>query len=73
VYTFFFYLQRHNTWQALVIAMIFALHPMHVESVAWVSERKDLLYTGWFLLSLLFYLFYTKTEKKTHYSRKPRQ
>ena len=37
------------------VAFIFALHPMHVESVAWVSERKDVLYTAFFLLSLLFY------------------
>lgn len=37
-------------------ALIFAIHPMHVESVAWVSERKDVLYTFFFLLSAIYYL-----------------
>ena len=36
-------------------AFFFGIHPMHVESVAWVSERKDVLYTFFFLGSLLFY------------------
>jgi len=36
-------------------AFFFGVHPMHVESVAWVSERKDVLYTFFFLLSLGFY------------------
>jgi tetratricopeptide (TPR) repeat protein len=45
-----------NTRSALVTAALFALHPMHVESVAWISERKDVLYTAFFLGSLLMYL-----------------
>lgn len=40
----------------LVTSAVFALHPMHVESVAWVSARKDPLYTLFFLLALLVYL-----------------
>ncbi len=43
---------------ALVVTVLFAIHPMHVESVAWVSERKDVLYTAFYLLSLLVYLRY---------------
>ena len=37
---------------ALVVALLFAVHPMHVESVAWVAERKDLLSTGFLLLAM---------------------
>ena len=41
---------------ALISAAVFALHPMHVESVSWVSERKDLLYSIFYLNALIFYL-----------------
>ena len=41
-------------------AAVFALDPMHVESVAWVSERKDLLYAFFFLAAWVCYLFYLK-------------
>jgi len=41
-----------------ITALYFGIHPMHVESVAWASERKDVLYTLFFLLSLLCYLRY---------------
>jgi hypothetical protein len=44
-------------------ALIFGIHPMHVESVAWISERKDVLYTFFFLLSLLSYLRYLDRQK----------
>ena len=43
---------------ALVVCILFAVHPMHVESVAWVSERKDVLYSMFYLWSLLIYLRY---------------
>ena len=44
---------------ALVTALFFGIHPLHVESVAWASELKDLLYTLFFLASLIFYVKYT--------------
>ncbi len=44
---------------------LFGLHPLHVESVAWVSERKDVLYAFFYLLSLLYYLRYAKAEPGT--------
>lgn len=41
-------------------ALIFGLHPVHVESVAWVTGRKDVLYSAFYLLSVIFYLMYLK-------------
>ena len=56
--------------QALIVAgvasLLFGLHPLHVESVAWVSERKDLLCAFFFLLSILSYLSYTSSVVKRH-------
>ena len=47
-------------------AALFAVHPMHVESVAWVSERKDVLYTFFFLAGIIAYIQYLeRTEKRT--------
>ena len=43
---------------ALIVALLFGIHPMHVESVAWISARKDLLYTAYLLMGLLVYLKY---------------
>ncbi|MEI6900727.1 MAG: hypothetical protein WCL00_12685, partial [Bacteroidota bacterium] len=45
-------------------ALLFGIHPMHVESFAWVTERKDLLYGLFFLLSLISYLKYLKEQEK---------
>ena len=44
-----------STWRSAVVAALFAVHPLHVESVAWVSERKDTLSTLFFLLCLIAY------------------
>ncbi len=43
---------------AFITSILFGVHPMHVESVAWISERKDLLYALFYLGSLLVYLSY---------------
>lgn len=48
---------------ALIAALLFALHPMRVESVVWISERKDLLFTLLSLSSLLLYIEYLKNNK----------
>ncbi|HEY6137159.1 MAG TPA: tetratricopeptide repeat protein [Thermoanaerobaculia bacterium] len=54
----FFVLRRatQRLWPSAVVAALFALHPLHVESVAWISERKDVLSAFFFLLALWFYL-----------------
>ena len=52
VFYFILQLSSGKNYVAAFTALIFGIHPMHVESVAWVSERKDLLYTLFFLLSL---------------------
>jgi len=49
---------------AFFAALVFGIHPQHVESVAWVSERKDVLSGFFFLLSLILYLKYAERNKK---------
>lgn len=51
---------------AAIGALIFGIHPMGVESVAWVTERKDLLYTFFYLASLIAYLRYLKTDHRSY-------
>ena len=46
-------------WQSAFVAALFALHPLHVESVAWVAERKDVLSTFFWMLTMWVYLSYT--------------
>ena len=46
--------------ESAAVAALFALHPLHVESVAWVSERKDVLSTFFFMLTLLAYPGYVE-------------
>ncbi len=48
------------TWRSAFVAALFAVHPLHVEPVAWVSSRKDVLSTFFGLLALLFYARYAK-------------
>jgi tetratricopeptide (TPR) repeat protein len=47
-------------WRSFWVAALFALHPLHVESVAWISERKDVLSAFFGLLSLIFYARYAR-------------
>jgi len=52
----------------LITAILFAVHPLHVASVSWIAERKDVLFTMYFLASLLVYLFYlNKKDLKLYF------
>jgi hypothetical protein len=51
-----------------VIAALFAVHPLHVESVAWISERKDVLSTLFWLLAVWSYVEYAKLRQKRSYA-----
>jgi len=51
-------------WRSAFVAALFGYHPLHVESVAWVAERKDVLSTFFGLLSLIFYARYAKAESR---------
>ncbi len=62
VFVFIKKLTTNNTVVAAVVALFFGIHPMHVESVAWISERKDVLYTLFYLLALITYVSYTKSK-----------
>ena len=54
-------------WKSGFVAALFALHPLHVESVAWISERKDLLCTLFFLLSIRWYLGWVERPQLLRY------
>jgi Flp pilus assembly protein TadD len=53
--------------QSALVAGLFALHPLHVESVAWVSERKDVLSTFFWIVALAAYWFYLKRPSVLRY------
>jgi tetratricopeptide (TPR) repeat protein len=57
-------------WRSLFVAAIFGLHPLRVESVAWVAERKDVLSTLFGLLALLSYADYAKKSPEKNSRRK---
>jgi hypothetical protein len=54
-------------WPATFVAAGFAIHPLHVESVVWVTERKDVLYGLFWMLGLLAYKCYTQKPSLTRY------
>ena len=60
-------LTKHRNW-ALITALLFGIHPIHVESVAWLSERKDVLYTLFFLAGLVRYVRYVQSQKIKHFA-----
>lgn len=62
----FFLLQSMSgaTWRSAIVAGLFALHPLRVESVAWIAERKDVLSGFFFMLTLLAYTKYARAKSR---------
>ncbi len=56
-----------SSWRSAIVAALFALHPLHVQSVAWIAERKDVLSTFFMFLALLCYERYARTGKPRWY------
>lgn len=50
-------------WRSIVVALLFGLHPLRVESVTWISERKDVLSTTFWLLAMWTYISFTERLK----------
>jgi tetratricopeptide (TPR) repeat protein len=63
----FLLLTTGATWRSLAVAGLFAIHPMHVESVAWVAERKDVLSGLFWHLTLLLYAMYVRDRRPWRY------
>jgi hypothetical protein len=63
VYLLIYLIADRRIWAALLAGLLFGIHPMHVESVAWVSERKDVMYAFFFISGLILYYFYVKKKK----------
>jgi len=57
----------HTVWRSAFVAALFALHPLHVESVAWAAERKDVLSTFFGMLTIGAWLFYVERSNARRY------
>ena len=60
-------LMTGSLWRSALASALFAIHPLHVESVAWVSERKDVLSTCFGFLAIWCYARYAQTEQRKWY------
>lgn len=60
---FFFRRLGLSLWWSAFAALLFGIHPLRVESVAWITERKDMLHALFFMASLLYYIRYMESGK----------
>ncbi len=68
ILVFYFILRLSNSIPvAFITGLLFGIHPLHVESVAWISERKDVLYAFFYLISLICYLSYLERRPAYKY------
>lgn len=58
----------HSFWPSAFVAALFALHPLHVESVAWIAERKDVLSGVFWFLTLFLYAAYAERPTRGRYA-----
>lgn len=58
---------KANPSIAALVTLFFAIHPLHVESVSWLSERKDLLFSMFYLLGLNTYIFFARDKQPKYY------
>jgi Tfp pilus assembly protein PilF len=63
----FLYKMTGALWRSCFVAALFALHPLNVESVAWVTERKNILSTFFWMLTVVFYVRYSKKPGLARY------
>lgn len=63
----FFWRTTRGLWPSAFVAALFAIHPLHVESVAWVAERKDVLSGLFFFLTLHAYVAYVAKPQASRY------
>jgi tetratricopeptide (TPR) repeat protein len=56
-----------DRWRSVFVAAVFAVHPLHVESVAWIAERKDVLCGFFWMLTILAYIHYVETRSIARY------
>lgn len=61
------YAATRRVWESAFVAALFALHPLHVESVAWIAERKDVLSTLFWMLTLWGYVRYARSGRRADY------
>jgi protein O-mannosyl-transferase len=64
----FLHLATGDRWPSAAVALIFAVHPLHVESVAWVSERKDVLCAFFWFFTLWAYVRYARRPSLSRYT-----
>ncbi|MDI6742792.1 MAG: tetratricopeptide repeat protein, partial [Smithella sp.] len=62
-----FHRMTRSPWKSAFVAGFFALHPLHVESVAWIAERKDVLSAFFWMLTLCLYVYYTEKPALKRY------
>ncbi len=63
VFWFIWLISSGHKWVSAFVALLFGIHPMHVESVAWISERKDLLYTLFYVAAMIAYVKYVQIRQ----------
>lgn len=62
-----FRMMTGQVWRSGIVAILFAIHPLHVESVAWAAERKDVLSIFWGMLAVWSYVRYIQQPRKVRY------